>query len=478
MSRVSDLLRLSSAISHDSSVALRRDRAGLRTILRPVLARNPAPSHATNQRRGTLVSVNRRASLLWACTAGLMGCATPQPKKTVVAPTPSSGLAETLKPVKKKRDLSQDAQAAFDKVVERYKRTIGRDSGVVDAARCSEIADAFAAVYSDYPKLAEAKFNEAAVWDQCGDGDRARRLYEELLAKHPNYGPALNNLGSMEMARGRPGAALRYFEQAAKSKNSQGYANLALLQRERALSGDRGALREAVNNIHRALAVDSFNIEAYYLLAALIYDHARTESQLTMARLVCLQAIEKRPKYAPIYNLLGLVLLKMQRVTPALVQFRAAISHNPDYVAALMNIGAVTLSFRDYASAERSFRRVLELAGDDVKVRYAATVGLGVALRGRRKFAEAMTEYEAAEKLGGDNGDIAYNMAVLTQDYIFDASDPAKAISQLQSTVQLLNRYISAGKTRSQLRDAKRRVKDIGELIPMLREQQRMQGAK
>jgi len=101
-------------------------------------------------------------------------------------------------------------------------------------------------------------------------------------------------------------------------------------------------------------------------------------------------------------------------------------------------------------------------------------VGLGVAYRGQRKFTEAMAKYKEALALDPGNIGIAYNQGILIQDYTFDASNPVKAIQDLQQAQNFLQRYISSGSDRSKLSDARRRVKNIRELIPMLQEQQKM----
>ena len=403
----------------------------------------------------------------------LFGCGkTPPPKNPKdVAGGGGGGGDQLVDPPKKpKRKLSGEAKTEFLAAVKKYKAA--KKAGLKDS--CDSVASAFADVYSEHPKVVEAKFNEGVVWEECGDEGKAEKIYQEILAKHPKHGPSYNNLGQIYMRRGQPGQALNYFQKAAAQKNSEGYANLAMIQRGRALNGDTQSLREAVNNIHRALAVDSFNIEAYNLLATLLYDHARTRSQLEMTRLIGLQATKVESDYAPVYNVLGLVMLKQGRVTPALAQFRKAIQYNPNFVEALMNIGAITLSFRDYATAERSFRKVLGLTKDK-SVKFSATVGLGVALRGQRKFDEAMTQYKAAEKIRPDaSGDVAYNKGILIQDYTFDASDPQKGIDTLNKARGLLQQYLSSGKDKSQARDARRRIKNIKQMVKALREQQKM----
>ncbi|MCA9670604.1 MAG: tetratricopeptide repeat protein [Myxococcales bacterium] len=397
----------------------------------------------------------------------------PKNPKNVAGGGGGAGAGDPLNPPPKKpkRKLSADAKKSFASVAAKYEQA--KTAGTVKN-NCSSLASSFTDVYNEHPKLVEAKFNAGVIWEACGKDTKAESIYKELLQKHPNHGPALNNLGQIYYRRGNASAAETHWRKAAAAKNSEGYANLALLQRLRALKGDMGALREAVNNIHRALAVDSFNIEAYNMLATLLYDHARSKSQLTMARLICVQASKKEPKFAPIYNLLGLIHLKMGNVTPALAQFRKAAGLKPDFVEAQMNIGSITLSFRDYKSSEEAFRKVLSLpVSKDIK--YAATVGLGVALRGQRNYEGAMKQYQAAEKLNPSNGDIAYNKGILVQDYMFNAGKPEEGIAQLQRAKDLLNKYLSSGQDKSAVKDARRRIKNIDQLVKAIRQQQQMQ---
>ncbi|MCC6747685.1 MAG: tetratricopeptide repeat protein [Deltaproteobacteria bacterium] len=411
------------------------------------------------------------ASVLVAC-----GPSTPAPKtgadlaKEKAAKESGEASIQAMMPPKAKREVSGAAAQDFATAVKRYREARQRGLSKGD---CASVAEAFGSIYAGNTKLVEAKFNEGAVWHECGDLAKAEQIYQGILNQHAGYGPALNNLGQIYLGRGSEPQALSYFEKAAGQKNSEGYANLALVQRNRALQGDSGSLKDGVNNIHRSLAVDSHNIEAYATLALLLYDHAKSPAQLEMARLICLQAARVDPKYSPIYNILGLVLLKSGRVTPALVEFRRAVSIDPNFKEALMNIGAVTLSFRDYKSAEQAFAKVLSLSPAK-STQIAATIGLGVALRGQRKFADAMARYQEVQKLDPSNLDISYNMGLIVQDYTFDASNPAKGIAALQQAEGHFNRYIAGGQNQGKVEDARRRIKNINEMIPMLREQEKM----
>ena len=388
------------------------------------------------------------------------------PKGPTAAPPPPSGPAPKAAPV---RRISRAAKMGFADAIKAYKKAQKKG---LKPGNCEDLAANFAGVYQSHPKLPEAKFNEGVVWEECGDTTRAEQAYQAVLSKHPNHGPSLNNVGQIYFTKGQVGTAVQYFTKAAAAKSSEGYANLAVIQRNKALN-DPQALADAVANVHRALAMDSFNIEAYGTLALVLYDHAKTPSQLEMARLICAQGMKVDAKYPALFNIMGLIYLRMGKVTQALANFRQAASLNKNYLEALMNIGAITLSFRDYKSAEGAFQHVIGL-NPKRKTKVQALVGLGVAFRGQRRFKEALDTYNKARKLDASNVGISYNIGILIQDYTFDASDPIKAIKQLQEAATYLEKYKASGKNSGKQKDVMRRLKNIRDMVPMLREQHKM----
>ncbi len=392
-------------------------------------------------------------------------------RSTPPPPPPDDPGAGGVPKVQPKRRVSKRAKIGFKDAVKAYNAAM--KAGGVNSSNCADLAEKFGDVYVDHPKVPEAAFNQAAILEECGKIAEAERIYQAIIKKHPKFGPALNNLGQMYFKKNAKSSALQYFESAARAKNTEGYANLAVMKRNQALAGDRAALAATISNVHRSLAVDSNNIDAYGTLALVLYDHAKNDSQLELARLISAQAIKVNKDYSPIYNILGLILLRQGKVTPALAEFRKAVKLNPNYIEAQMNIGAITLSFRDYASAEAAFTKVLSL-NPTRKIKVDALVGLGVAYRGQRKFDQAMSKYQDAQRQAPTRASIAYNMGILVQDYLFDAGKPLEAVKQLKKAAKHLRKYQSGGKNKKKLADVKRRLKNIDELIPMLIEQDKM----
>lgn len=375
--------------------------------------------------------------------------------------------------VKPKRALSKDAKKEFRALVDRYQKAVKSNRKLTDSD-CESLASDFESLYEKAPKMVEAKFNQGAAFLQCGKTNKAEKVFQQIISKHGNHGGSLNNLGMIAYSRGQMSTAADYFQKAARATSSGGYANLALLDRKKALNSDRAALKAAVDNIHRSLAVDSSTIGAYEMLATIVYDHAKNMSQLEMARLITLQGIKLDSEYAPLYNIMGLILLKMNEVTRALKQFRKAAALDATLLEAHMNIAAITLSFRDYRSAENAFNAVLNSPKVKKSMKMDATIGLGVAYRGQRKFKEAMAQYEKVKAMDSKNYGVEYNMGILIQDYFFDAGNPEAAITTLKKARRHLNTYVNSPGRKKRLKDAKRRIKNITEMIPMLREQIKM----
>src|SRR5262249_10565091 len=159
-------------------------------------------------------------------------------------------------------------------------------------------------------------------------------------------------------------------------------------------------------------AVDGDSMPAYGLLALIYYTVAESDrSKLDLAELVCTQAKGVNDKYAPIYNTLGLIKLRKKNVTGALTEFRRAAELEPTYVEAQLNIGASTLSARDYVTAEKAFKAALDANPKQVQQLFDATMGMGVSARGQKRFDDAIQWYQKAKAIDPHNCSVIYNTA-------------------------------------------------------------------
>jgi tetratricopeptide (TPR) repeat protein len=459
-----------------------------------------------------------------AGTAGDEPPASGPPEKGLsgsVSPKLSGGEAITPKAVK--REVSADDRADFEKIMGKYQAA--RKAGKLEG-ECSSLSSSFAKLADSSPTLLEARFNQGAVLQECGQEDEAVRIWDRM----PKYGPAITNLGYVAWRKGDTSRAESLFNRAVESDplhTIEARNNLAQLLRDKARrassDGDKKAyVGQAVTHLRTVLALDSDNLQAFATLAFIYYDM----NMLEMAKLVGNQAVKKgeeiatgkfdeektedksgekgkkgkkgkkaeagaaedgklakednvqgegtgytstmKDNLALVYNTMGLVELKRKKISPAISQFRKAVEMNPKLAEARMNLAALSLNNRDYKTAEENFKAVLGMQPKN----YEAVIGLGVALRGGKKIDEAEAQYNAAQKLDSANPNSYYNLGLLYQDY----KGGDKPV--LQKAQEYYRQFLSKvnGSTPDTLkRDAEKRIKDIDETFVALAEAAKMQ---
>jgi hypothetical protein len=111
--------------------------------------------------------------------------------------TISTKQAEQIIPKEKKRAISADQRADFEKAMQRYQAAKKGDG--ISGGECSSVSDAFKRVADDNPGLLEARFNQGAVLYECGREDEAARIWQGL-----KYGPAITNLGYIAWRNNAP----------------------------------------------------------------------------------------------------------------------------------------------------------------------------------------------------------------------------------------------------------------------------------
>jgi len=498
----------------------------------------------TRNSKGMIIM--KKSKLLTITTAlALAGCATTGGGKTAKEPLPdeegkggaavteretiSTKNAEQIIPKEKKRAISADARADFEKAMKRYQDAKKGDGGL-SRSECSSVSDAFKRVADDNPGLVEARFNQGAVLYECGRDDEAARVWEGL-----KYGPAITNLGYIAWKNNEPGRAESLFKKAIDDDplhSVEARNNMAQIQRDKARKStgeDRKSyVAAAVSNLRTVLALDSNNLQAFSTLAFIYYDM----NMLEMAKLVGNQAIKKaeeiatgkfeeekveeanekaavkagkgkakkekaekkggddegetpKPKeigreagtgvtadmkkqLAVVHNTLGLVELKKKNISPAIKQFKEAVSLNPNFAEARMNLASLSLNNRDYVTAEENFKAVIKLQPKN----FEASIGLGVALRGNKKIDEAEAQYNTAKGLDPSQGASYFNLGLLYQEYK-DGQKPA--LQKAQDYYRQFLGHASNSTSDSLKREAEKRIKDIDEIYVALAEAEKMQ---
>ena len=438
-----------------------------------------------------------------------------------------AGAAELI-PKEKKRAITEDQRADFEKAMQRYESA--KKSGGLSGSECNSVADAFKSVADSSPGLPEARFNQGAVLAECGKQEEAERIWKGQTS----YGPAIANRGFLAWKRGEPQEAESLFNEAIKDDplhTVEARNNLAQILRDKARHASspdekKGYVSQAVSNLRTVLALDSNNLQAFSTLAFIYYDM----NMLEMAKLVGNQAVAKadeiatgkfaeekveeaaegkagkgkkgkkekkesggddteggklakevnvheegtgvtpemKKELAVVYNTLGLVELKKKNISPAIGEFKKAVQMNPKLAEARLNLAVLSLNNRDYNTAEENFKAVLDLQPKN----FDAAIGLGVALRGNKKIDEAETQYNSAEKLDPSSPWSYFNLGLLYQDYK-DGQKPA--LHKAQDYYRQFLGHANDKTPDSFKRDAEKRIKDIDEIYVALDEAAKMQ---
>ncbi|MEM9193227.1 MAG: tetratricopeptide repeat protein [Myxococcota bacterium] len=309
--------------------------------------------------------------------------------------------------------VSEEAHSRWTAAVEQFQRFEGQGW---NAQRCDQSIESFeGAVEAQGGGFTEALYMAGLSADRCNRTDQAREFFNQALASNEGFCKARAAIGVMQLDGGNQQEAFNTFQRALRDdpRCTEAYVNVAMIQRTRGAD----SFAEALNNLRRALAIDSDYLPAFNQMALLYLDLAEVQNnnqRLDLAAVVCRQAQLIDRDYAPIYNTWGLINVRKNNIIEALQMFERATRLDNSMFEAHMNFGQITLSFRGYEDARNSFARAVELNPRD----YDALIGLGAAFRGLRNMQEAQSRYEAAIQLDGNRPEAYFNLGILYQDYM------------------------------------------------------------
>lgn len=333
---------------------------------------------------------------------------------------------------------SAQAKAEFGRAVQAY--ASARADGKVTDDECDAVAAEFTRVYKAHgAAMAIAEFNAGVVREECGQPDRAEAIYAGLVAAVPKFDLAYNNLGVLYWKKGQEEKALDLFKRGVEANKLSARAarnNVAGLLRDKYVDkGDVKLFDEAQTTIQGVLALDSSNKAAYENLARIYYDrgHRKDKSYLVLANLVVTQGMRvlanEDKKSADLHNIQGLLLLERDDQVSALKTFKSAVEIEPNHTEANLNIGFISIRFRDYATAETAFKTALKSPTEQKNLEL--WLALGVAQRGLKKYKDAETSYNQAVKLNAGDPRAFFNLGVLYQDHIAVQVDDLDEVSKL-----------------------------------------------
>lgn len=191
----------------------------------------------------------------------------------------------------------------------------------------------------------------------------------DTRAKNPESWLAINNLGTLYLARGDLEAAVREFETA------------------------RG-IAPSYLETHLNLAIAYMNLE-------------RWEESIAAAR----RAIDLKPENKFAYHHAGEAYLRSGRAAAAIPWFELALARDPDYLRAKIGLGTALAQTGRTETAIHVLTEVVSLAPENS----VARANLAIALAQAERFEEAVAELERAVQLDPENAILRENLALARQ---------------------------------------------------------------
>ncbi|MBA3460775.1 MAG: tetratricopeptide repeat protein [Deltaproteobacteria bacterium] len=309
------------------------------------------------------------------------------------------------------------------------------DKGAWSESACRGSADQFASVARQHTSLVEAQFMVGLSYHRCNllkEAEAAYQTASRMKGDATKIAMALSNLGEIYYRAGKIDGAKQYWESAIKANGKLIAAriNIASLELEQMRKiGDKNPEwkkleEDARFHLSNVLGVESDSYQAYTVYG-LIYMEGwqKNKNRLDLAKLLLDEGKKRNEKYAPLQNAFGLYYMRRNALSLALQNFQAAVELDPKFIEARMNVGLITLNFRNYPVAKEQFTKALEL---DSK-RYDAYIGLGAALRGLKDLDGAEAQYKKAQQLDPRRGEAYYNLGVLYKDFRASKQDDLKA---------------------------------------------------
>ena len=249
------------------------------------------------------------------------------------------------------------------------------------------------------------------VAGRCGDDEAALGHYRRALETNENYCGARVGVGLADMRAGRTQPARQHFERAIREDNqcTAAYVNLAIIQRT-----EDNEVRESLNNLRRALAIESDYLPAFNQMALLYLGEAEENQQmLDLAEVVCRQAQLINANYAPIYNTWGLINVRQGNIIAALREVRARVQPRRRLLRGVHELRSAD----DQLPGLRGRIARLHPGPSSAWQSYDAVIGLGAAQRGLNQLDAAEATYRAAVEMDGQRPEAYYNLGLLYQDF-------------------------------------------------------------
>lgn len=266
-----------------------------------------------------------------------------------------------------------------------------------------------------------AFYNMGAWLMSTGRTSEARGWFDKALAVKPDFDKAQAAIGMLLVDQGNRQEAETWFAKAVQLDEANAIANAyygwqAVNSKE---------FTRAVNLARVGLISDPDSRDAYAVLAAAYLGMGQIDAGLLVAR----NAIGLDANDGQIENLMGVMFLKQDEVRQAVKMFEKATIDSPNLFEAWMNLGLVTLGYKDFATAGDAFHKALALRPASVEAR----MSLAIVERGTDRGEEALKILTDLVK-EADSPELHFNLCVLFQENL---AQETKALEECERFIAM-----------------------------------------
>jgi predicted O-linked N-acetylglucosamine transferase (SPINDLY family) len=252
------------------------------------------------------------------------------------------------------------------------------------------------------------RFNEllqqALAFHQTGHLAPAQRIYEEILAIHPDNAEALHLLGIIAYQTQNHQRAVELIDRAVTlfPDNAAYYSNRGLAQH------GLKKYNAAIASYDRAITINPHYAEAWYNRGLALQEL----KQLDAATASYEKAIELKADYAEAFFTRGLVMQKLKKHDEAVISYDRAIAIKPDYAEAWSSRGNALIDLKQHEAALICYEKAIALKPD-----YAvAWTNRGNALQEIKQYEAAKASYDKAIEIDPDYAEAWFNRGIMLSD--------------------------------------------------------------
>ena len=250
----------------------------------------------------------------------------------------------------------------------------------------------------------DRKLQEAIVFHQSGQLQRAEQIYQQVLKISPRNADALNLLGFLAYQVGRYEVAVTLITKAIEVDSHQHifYINLGLVWQ------DQGELDKSIEAYHRAIEINPNDSDVYNNLGNTLQAQGELDKSIEAYH----RAIEINPNDSDVYNNLGNALQTRGELDKSIEAYHKAIEINSKDARIYYNLGAAQKKQGEFDNAIQTYQRAIEINSEDAEIYNS----LGTILQKQKKLDQAIKVYHRALEINSNYGEAFYNLGLALQE--------------------------------------------------------------